>query len=72
MFLLFLFLKKTTYISKKNQKVVYFCDDRGPCFYGSFFYIISIKESILKDKANAYIHSESYFKGIWKDYELNN
>ena len=64
--------KKTIYNIKNNVHAIFDSKERGPCFSGSNYYIISVKENMLKSKGNTCIASESNYKGISKDYEINN
>ena len=68
---IFSITKKKIYHIKYGKNAI--CDKtiKGPCFSGSFSFIINIEEKMFGNSNTCPI-SNSYYEGITMDYELNN
>ena len=56
----------------KDKDAIYCNSSNGPCFASNSWFIINVSDSIFKTNGNSCKASQSYYKGITSDYELNN
>ncbi len=66
----FSYSKQKIYDNMKDKNAIYCSSYKGPCFSGRNYFVINI--NAFKSQGNTCPASNSYYKGITSDYELNN